>query len=196
VNTKEIKQGIDALISIDRDLERAFSEIAYPPEREGDNSFIALLSIIIGQQISIKAADVIKGRVLALVPELTAHSLLEIEDEHLRAAGLSQRKMEYAKGLAQSVVSGELNIDELSNKSDEDVIEQITNLRGFGRWSAEMYLLFSLKRQDVFPADDLGILLGLAHLKGITDKPTPKEARATVKRDLKILTVKRDLKIT
>ena len=177
MNLNELKQGIDKLLLIDDDVANAFKRIGYPPERKGEHSFIALLSIIIGQQISIKAAEAIKARVLALAPQLTAQKLLELDDEVLRNAGLSQRKMEYAKGLANAIVTGELDIDALTNQSNEQVIETITSLRGFGRWSAEIYLLFSLKRLDIFPADDLGILQGLAHLKGMKDKPLAKQAR-------------------
>ncbi len=76
--------------------------------------------------------------------------------QQLREAGLSWRKVEYAKGLAEAVVSGTFNIEELEQLSDEEAIASIIQLKGFGRWSAEIYLLFSLSRQNIFPADDLG----------------------------------------
>ncbi|WP_375322578.1 DNA-3-methyladenine glycosylase family protein [Aliivibrio logei] len=120
------------------------------------------------------------GRLVALLGEVTPERLLSIEDQNLRDAGLSWRKIEYAKGLALAVQSGSLDIDGLKTLSDEEAITAITNLKGFGRWSAEIYLMFSLGRQDIFPADDLGVLIALGRLKGLADKPTPKQAREIV----------------
>ncbi len=105
---------------------------------------------------------------------------MEISEQSLREAGLSFRKIEYAKGLAEAVLNGSLDIDGLATLSNEEAIQAITNLRGFGRWSAEIYLLFSMGRKDVFPADDLGVLVGLKQLKGLAEKPTAKQAREIV----------------
>jgi len=90
---------------------------------------------------------------------------------------MSFRKIEYAKGLAEAQLAGTFDAEGLDQLSDEKVIESITALRGFGRWSAEIYLMFSLGRQDVFPADDLAIQVALGRLKGLEKKPTPKQAR-------------------
>lgn len=171
---------MQTLIKSDSDIKQAFNQIGLPPERESRYGFEALLSIIISQQISTKAAEAIKGRVLSLTSDLTAASLLDLDEQSLRDAGLSWRKVEYAKDLARAVVSGKLNIDELTRYKNDDVITAITGLRGFGRWSAEIYLMFSLKRLDVFPADDLAILISLGHLKKMKEKPTPTQARKIV----------------
>jgi DNA-3-methyladenine glycosylase II len=111
---------------------------------------------------------------------VTPTRLIEIEDQALRDVGLSWRKVEYVKRLANAIITNSLDIESLSDLSDEEAIIEIMQLKGFGRWSAEIYLIFSLNRQDIFPADDLGILLGLAKLKGLPEKPTPKQARQMV----------------
>ncbi|MFT5082387.1 MAG: DNA-3-methyladenine glycosylase II [Lentisphaeria bacterium] len=111
---------------------------------------------------------------------IDAPSLLAIKEEKLRAAGLSQRKTEYAKGLARAIVAGEFDPDALEQMTDENAIIAITPLRGFGRWSAEVYLMFSLGRADLFPADDLITLHSLTKLKRCGQKLTPKAARQMV----------------
>ncbi|MGF1902484.1 DNA-3-methyladenine glycosylase family protein [Aliivibrio sifiae] len=180
MDEQTIKQGLKALCLIDKELEAAMKIQGYPSPRVNPHGFDAFLSIIVSQQLSTKVAAVIMGRLVDLLEEVTPERLLGIEEQNLRDTGLSWRKIEYAKGLALAVQSGSLDIDGLKTLSDEDAITAITNLKGFGRWSAEIYLMFSLGRQDIFPADDLGVLIALGRLKGLTDKPTPKQAREMV----------------
>jgi DNA-3-methyladenine glycosylase II len=180
MDEQTIEQGLKALCLIDKDLEAAVKTQGYPSPRVNPHGFEAFLSIIVSQQLSTKVAAVIMGRLVALLKEVTPEKLLSIEDQNLRDVGLSWRKIEYAKGLALAVQSGNLDIDGLESLSDEDAISAITSLKGFGRWSAEIYLMFSLGRQDIFPADDLGVLIALGRLKELTGKPTPKQAREMV----------------
>ncbi len=180
MDEQTIKQGLKALCLIDKELEAAMKIQGYPSPRVNPHGFEAFLSIIVSQQLSTKVASVIMGRLVALLEEVTPERLLIVEEQSLRDVGLSWRKIEYAKGLALAVQSGSLDIDGLKTLSDEEAITAITNLKGFGRWSAEIYLMFSLGRQDIFPADDLGVLIALGRLKGLVDKPTPKQAREMV----------------
>lgn len=180
MDEQTIEQGLKALCLIDKDLEAAVKNQGYPSPRVNPHGFEAFLSIIVSQQLSTKVASVIMGRLVALLEEVTPERLLSVEEQSLRDVGLSWRKIEYAKGLALAVQSGSLDIDGLKTLSDEEAITAITNLKGFGRWSAEIYLMFSLGRQDIFPADDLGVLIALGRLKGLVDKPTPKQAREMV----------------
>ena len=175
-----ILRGMEALSLMDDDIKAAFKALGPPPPRSRPSGFETFLSTIVGQQLSTKVAAIIMQRVVTLMSDVTPERLLEIEDQALRDAGLSWRKIEYAKGLATAVVDGSFNIEALNDLTDEEAIIEITKLKGFGRWSAEIYLMFSLNRQDIFPADDLGILLGLAKLKGLAEKPTPKQAREMV----------------
>lgn len=180
MDNKTILQGIQQLSSLDQDIKDAITELGMPEARVRPNGFEAFLSTIIGQQLSTKAAQSIMARVLDLMDEPTPKQFIEIPDQTLRDAGLSFRKIEYTQGLASAVLEGSFDIDGLQNLSDEGAIKEITNLRGLGQWSAEIYLMFSLGRMDIFPADDLGILVGLQLLKGLDNKPTAKQARKMV----------------
>ena len=173
----QIVQGLEALSEVDTEIAEAYASIGAPEPRVRPTGFSAFLSIIIGQQVSTEAANAIRGRVEALLGDVSAERVVAVEDQALREAGMSFRKIEYAKGLAEAQLAGTFDAEGLDQLSDEKVIESITALRGFGRWSAEIYLMFSLGRPDVFPADDLAIQVALGRLKGLEKKPTPKQAR-------------------
>jgi DNA-3-methyladenine glycosylase II len=146
-------------------------------EAPGD-AYAALLRTVIGQQLSTKAARTIYGRVLEIFDgrDPSPAQLLEAETETLRAAGLSGRKVEYLRDLARHVLDGELELDRLEELSDEEVIEEIVAIRGLGRWSAEMFLIFHLRRPDVFSGGDLGLRRAIQLAYGMSDPPTPDEA--------------------
>ena len=145
--------------------------------RPKGDAYGALLRAIVGQQLSTKAAATIFDRVLALfggrMP--TAPELLEVDDEALRGAGLSGRKVEYLKDLAQHVISGELEIDRLGELPDETVIAELTAVRGLGVWTAQMFLIFHLEREDVLPVGDLGVRNAVRAEYGLEELPSPSE---------------------
>ena len=180
MNGARIKKGLNAIASIDKHVAKALEIYGYPKSRIQPAGFETFLRTIVSQQISNKAAASIFSKVKALLPECNAAALLALRDEQLRSAGLSQRKAEYAKGLAQMIVSGEFDPDALNKMSDVDAIATITQLRGFGQWSAEIYLMFSLGRPDIFPADDLILQTALQKIKRLRARPTPKVAREKV----------------
>ncbi len=136
-----------------------------------------LLRSVVGQQLSVKAASTIYGRVLDLFGGKTPapEKLLEIEPQRLREAGLSGRKVEYVRDLATHVLSGELELDRLEELDDEQVIAEITAVRGFGVWSAQMFLMFFLERPDVLPTGDLGIRNAAMEAYGLDAPPNPAE---------------------
>ena len=172
-----IEYAMQALANADPDIARALPLVGAPSPRVRDKGFAMFFSTIVSQQLSTEAARAIMGRVNTLLPELHAKAVIDTEGQALRDAGLSWRKIEYAKGLAEAELAGTFSADGLEHLSDEEVIATITQLRGFGRWSAEIYLMFSLKRPDIFPADDLALRVALGRLKGLDAKPTPKQAR-------------------
>jgi DNA-3-methyladenine glycosylase II len=141
-----------------------------PPDAYG-----ALLRAIVGQQLSTKAARTIYLRVLDLFDGTTPspEQLLEASEEDLRGCGLSGRKTEYVRDLARHVLSGELELDRLEELEDEQVIEEIVAVRGLGRWTAEMFLLFHLQRRDVLSGGDLGIRKAIQIEYGLEEMPTP-----------------------
>lgn len=144
-------------------------------ERPAD-AYGALLRAIVGQQLSTKAARTIYLRVLDLFGGTTPtpEQLLDASEEDLRAAGLSGRKAEYVRDLAAHVLSGELELDRLERLEDEQVIEEIVAVRGLGRWTAEMFLLFHLQRPDVLSGGDLGIRKAIQVEYGLKEMPPPK----------------------
>jgi DNA-3-methyladenine glycosylase II len=143
-------------------------------ERPAD-AYGALLRSIVGQQVSTKAARAIYNRVLDLFGGKTPSpkKLLAVSAEELRGAGLSGRKVEYIRDLAQHVLDGELELDRLGELDDERVIEEIVAVRGLGRWTAEMFLLFHLERPDVLSGGDLGIRKAIQVEYGLEEMPTP-----------------------
>jgi DNA-3-methyladenine glycosylase II len=130
--------------------------------------FCTLARSIVGQQISVKAADAVWARLLAACPQMTPRAILRKRATTLRGCGLSERKVEYVLDLARHFERDHIDVATLQAASDEDVIELLTAVRGIGRWTAEMFLIFNLLRPDVLPLDDLGLLkaISLHYLDG------------------------------
>lgn len=148
--------------------------------RPKGDAYGALLRAVVGQQLSVKAAATIFDRVLALfggkMP--TPAQLLDTDEQALRAAGLSGRKVEYLKDLATHVLNGELEIDRLGELPDDAIVEQLVAVRGLGVWTAHMFLIFHLERADVLPVGDLGIRNAIKTEYAMAELPTPAEMEA------------------
>lgn len=146
------------------------------PDARTRAPFAALVRAILAQQLSGKAAATIHGRVVVLVgglDRLTPANLLAADPADLRAAGVSRPKISYLRDLAERVGDGRLDLHAMEQQADEDVVTAITAVRGLGRWSAEMFLMFRLNRPDVFPVADLGIVKGMQTLLGMKRRPKP-----------------------
>ncbi len=141
--------------------------------------FTALVRAITGQQLSTKAASTIFARLVALMPDgqLTPDALAGVPDAALRAAGMSRQKIAYFRDLTARVRSGELPLDSLDAMSDDEVIAALTKVKGIGRWSAEMFLMFRLHRPDVLPVDDLGIVNAVTAVYRLRKRPTADRIR-------------------
>ncbi len=172
-----LHKALTDLAAADPILAQAIAQVGLPSARGRLPGFTTLLRVIVSQQLSTKAAATIYGRLTAKLksedPKPEAVRQLSIAD--LRSIGLSERKASYAHGLAEAVMNGTLDFDALSAMPVEDVITTISGLRGFGRWSAEMYALFSLGHTDVWPVDDLAIVVGLQRLKKLKERPNKKQ---------------------
>ena len=136
--------------------------------------FRALISAIISQQLSTKAAATIKARLDALVvSRMTPSRIAAVSDDALRGVGLSRQKIAYLRDLCNRVTSGDLALDQLDEMSDDEVVVALTGVKGIGRWTAEMFLMFRLHRPDVLPIGDLGIVKAVQRAYGMRKVPTP-----------------------
>ena len=148
----------------------------------GNGSFRSLARAIFFQQLAGPAARAIMNRVLAALGTdderfFTPEQFQPATDEQLRAAGLSRQKMAYLRDLADKFASGQLREDEFGDLDDEEVIGRVSSVKGIGRWTAEMFLIFTLGRPDVLPVDDLGVRRGFQQTYGLADLPKPEEMR-------------------
>jgi DNA-3-methyladenine glycosylase II len=141
---------------------------------EHTDPFAALIRAIVSQQLSTKAAATIHARFRALFEGVPHPSQVEaVTDDRLRAVGLSSQKLAYVRDLCRRVQDGSLPLHDLDGMSDERVIETLTQVKGIGRWTAEMFLMFRLQRPDVLPVDDLGIVKAVQRAYGLRKTPTP-----------------------
>jgi DNA-3-methyladenine glycosylase II len=146
-------------------------------DRQRKDHLSALVGAIVSQQLSTKAAATIFGRLVALFPDSQipdAAAIAAQTDAALRSVGLSGQKVGYLRDLSSRLMDGRLQLDELDGLSDEDVIERLVAVKGFGRWTAEMFLMFRLHRPDVLPGGDLGIVVAIQRLYRLRKRPDPK----------------------
>ncbi|HEX7737710.1 MAG TPA: DNA-3-methyladenine glycosylase [Ktedonobacteraceae bacterium] len=141
--------------------------------------FSALVDAIISQQISVKAADAIMARVRSALPDgkVTPESLLPLDVEYLRALGLSNSKARYIRNIIEHIDAGKLQLERLNDLEDEEIITRLSAIKGIGRWTAEMSLIFTFARPDVLPVDDLGLLEGMRSAYQLPERPTRQQAR-------------------
>ena len=171
-----IRKALDALAIDHCAVGQAIAKVGYPPSRRREHSFESLARIVMGQQLSTKAAATIAQRVEETVSgELLPQTLLATAPEKLRAAGLSRQKIGYLQSLAEAVLTDALPIETLPRLTDDEVEAAITAVRGFGRWSAHMYMMFSLGRPDIWPSGDLAVRVGFGRIMGWRDRPDEKK---------------------
>lgn len=142
--------------------------------------YFALVSAIIGQQLSVKAAAAIRGRFLGLFDghTPTPAEILELDGETLRGIGFSRAKVAYIKSLAEHILNGSLELEKLPELDNETIMKELVAVKGIGEWTAHMFLMFALGRLDVLPTGDLGVRMAVRNLYGFADVPTPAEVVA------------------
>ena len=174
----QLRDHLDAVASKDKVVAGALERCGYPEERIRPTGYKTLLRTIVGQQVSVAAATSMWNKLEAeLGPEFSPSCLLERDFDTLRACGLSRQKQGYARSLCELVASGELEFENLP-KDDEEAIAELTRIKGIGRWSAEIYLLFAEGRQDIWPAGDLAVQEAVGRLLELPARPSEKETRA------------------
>lgn len=173
-----IQANLKSLATKDKKLAAAIDQVGFPAERISPQGFMVLLRVIVGQQLSVKAAATIWGRVEALGGDnATPADYARLTDEALRTAGLSRQKISYFRSLCEEVTSGKLDVEGLADMSNDAAIEAITSVKGLGVWSAHMYLMFSLGRADIWPVGDLAVRIGAARIVGGPERPSEKQAQ-------------------
>ena len=175
--TESLHASIDELARREAAFARVLEEKGRPEPRSSDPGVGTLLRTIVGQQVSVAAARSMWTKLTARFGEpVDLAALLEADDAMLREAGLSRQKAGYARSLAGLVLSGELDLAKLP-ADDEEAIAELIKIKGIGRWSAEIYLLFAEGRPDAFPAGDLAVQIELGRLLGHDERPSEKQVR-------------------
>lgn len=177
LSAEQLREHLDALGKIEPAFARAVAHAGYPEPRIRDRGYVTLLRTIVGQQISFKAADSVWLKLAAAVAPVEDPAIMvATSDETLRAAGLSRQKIGYCRSLAELVAGGTLDLHNLP-ADDEEAIAALTMIKGIGRWSAEIYLLFAEGRQDIWPAGDLAVQEDVGRLLGHDVRPGEKLVR-------------------
>lgn len=150
------------LMKKDRVMKRLIPQFKDAALQTRGNAFVTLARSIVGQQISVKAAQTVWDRFALLAPQMTPKRVLKLKVDDMRAAGLSARKVEYLVDLAVHFDTHQLRVNQWEDLPDEDIIAELTAVRGIGRWTAEMFLIFHLNRPNVLPLDDVGLINGIS----------------------------------
>jgi len=178
LSAEQLRTSLDALAAREKGFARALDQAGYPAPRLRERGYTTLLRTIVGQQVSVAAAASMWAKLEAkLGPACAPDALLAEDFDSLRACGLSRQKQGYARSLAELVLSGALPLDALP-EDDEEAIAYLTQVKGIGRWSAEIYLLFAEGRPDIWPAGDLAVQEGVKRILLLDTRPAEKATRA------------------
>lgn len=173
-----MKASLDAIAAIEPGFMAALARVGYPAPRVREPGYETLLRTIVGQQVSVAAAAAVWRKLEAeLGVGCPPDVLLASDFDSLRACGLSRQKQGYARSLAELILSGELDLHVLP-ADDEEAIAQLVRIKGIGRWSAEIYLLFAEGRPDIWPAGDLAVQIEVGRILGLPERPSEKATRA------------------
>jgi DNA-3-methyladenine glycosylase II len=169
-----MKKAMRHLAKVDPDFARAIKEVGHPELRVVPSGFGGLMRSICGQQVSVHAARAIWLRLEAAVPSMEPADFLKLTDEELRAVGLSASKVKYGRSLATDIVDGRIDFATLDTLDDAAAIAMLTQAKGIGPWTAEIYLMFAHARPDIMPGLDLGLVIAAQHLKKLRKRPDAK----------------------
>ncbi|HSI16770.1 MAG TPA: DNA-3-methyladenine glycosylase 2 family protein [Sphingomonas sp.] len=177
LSAAQLHTALDELAQREPAFAAALARTGYPDPRIRERGYATLLRTIIGQQVSTKAAESVWRKLEGIVGVLTdPNNIARANDEQLRGAGLSRQKASYARSLAEEVTSGRLDLDNLPI-DDEEAIAALVSIKGIGRWSAEVYLLFAEGRTDIWPAGDLAVQIEVGRILGLETRPSEKLTR-------------------
>lgn len=172
-----IQHGLDEVCRIEPKMATALTSCGYPEPRIRPEGYATLLRTILGQQVSVASAASVWDKLEALLGSgCPPEKLLARDFDELRACGMSRQKQGYARSLAELILAGDLDLDNLP-EDDEQAIAKLMQIKGIGRWSAEIYLLFALGRPDIWPAGDLAVQIGIGKVMGQKERPTEQDLR-------------------
>jgi DNA-3-methyladenine glycosylase II len=174
---KRLAQALRELCRQDRDLARALEQAGTPPPRARPAGFASLVDIVLAQQVSTASYRAIAQRLLDRVASVTPESLLALDETDFAAIGFSRQKVNYARGLAEAAAEGRLDLARVAKLVDEEAMAELVKLKGVGRWTAEIYLMFCLGRPDVLPAGDLALREAAGLLKRKRRRPEEADLR-------------------
>ena len=174
LDAANLKKAMRHLAKVDADFARALKEVGHPELRVVPQGFGGLMRSIVGQQVSVHAARSIWLRLEALLPAMDPADFLKLTDEQLRAVGLSNAKMRYGRSLASDIVEGRIDFAALAELDDMAAVAMLTQAKGIGPWTAEIYLMFAHGRADIMPGLDLGLVIAAQHLKKLRKRPDAK----------------------
>lgn len=177
LSADRLREGLDTVAAREPAIARALKLAGYPEPRIRERGYETLMRTIVGQQVSVAAASSMWNKIAALAgSDLAPARVLGASFDELRACGLSRQKQGYLRSLCELVEAGELDFDNLPG-DDEAAIAELIRIKGIGRWSAEIYLLFAEGRGDIWPAGDLAVQAGLHKLLGLDERPSEKRTR-------------------
>ena len=178
LSADQIRSGLDAIAAHDPRMARALAVAGYPEPRIRERGYRTMLRTIVGQQVSVASADSVWRKLEAeLGEDIPAADLLGRDFDALRACGLSRQKQGYVRSLCELVEAREIDFENLP-AHDEEAIALLTRIKGIGRWSAEIYLLFAEGRPDIWPAGDLAVQKAVGRIVGLDEAPGEKQTRA------------------
>jgi len=179
---EQLRESMDAVVLMEPAFAAAIARVGYPLPRMRAPGYETLLRTIVGQQVSVASAAAVWRKLEAeLGPGCDPAALLARDFDALRACGLSRQKQGYARSLAEMVTSGALDLHALP-ADDEEAIAQLIKIKGIGRWSAEIYLLFAEGRPDIWPAGDLAVQIEVGRILGLPERPSERATRELAER--------------
>lgn len=171
LTSRSYASALRELSAADNDLGKVVAEFGPPPMWDRDTGFPTLMLLILEQQVSLASARATFARLEQAVEALTPKNFLTLDDDTLRAAGFSRQKTRYGRLLAEAVADGTLDVDSLDAQEDEAVRAELTAITGIGNWTADVYLLMSLKRPDIWPVGDLALAVAAHEVKDLPERP-------------------------
>jgi DNA-3-methyladenine glycosylase II len=172
---RSFQKGLNVLIRNDPELAKVVEDCGPPPLWKRKPGFTTLVHIILEQQVSLASARATLNKLMYAVSPLTPEKFLQQDDKTLKAFGFSRQKTAYCRNLAESMISGRLELKRLYSKTDNQVRRKLMEIKGIGRWTADIYLLMVLRRPDIWPVGDLALVSAIQKLKQLPARPGPDE---------------------